>query len=519
MTTPARRALRHVPLLLAGLLLGSCLFETAVPEPASERQLHYTVSIGGDAGAGKARCEVSVRVVKWPAGEPLLFQAPVFYSDNPALPVRGFHASDFRAEDSLGRPLAARDTAPAFADLDGNFLIMPPETRAITYPVDHDPADSGRFGLPLPGLGKGVQAIDGAYYFILPLRGERFSEQWRMPVSIHLDFALAPGFRLVGQDPSSSFTTNYELMFVRAAVNPLETATFRVGNHDVTTYVTSRDSFDLARYNLLLAKCIGLVEDSLLPLPLHNWFGGEVPGFGGIEGSQGYWFQPEGQDQAYLHTHELIHTFVGVHHGDLDDPWWKEGVTNYLGELLALQGGLLAESLFVKQVSISLDTQAVHHYALSSPYVRNHLFSPLDSIYHLPNAEGFLNLVYDKGAEAAMIIDRRILEGSHGKKSLYDLVRLLIRRHGSAFTREDLIDAVGRLSGRDARFFLQDLLDRPGAYSPDSLRNTYATLRTMGRFQPGVPAGAPAAPAASAASAAKTAASGPEAALPFGGKL
>lgn len=503
MNAAALRALqRIVPAAVAAILFGSCLFETAPREPGSDHKLRYTLSV---AGTDTVRCRVSVRIIKWPKGEPLFFQAPTFYTDNPLLPVRGFHARDFTAEDSAGRPLPVRDTVPAYEDLDGNFLVMPPETRVVSYSVDHDPADPKRFGLPLPGLVEGAQAIDGAYFFILPVRGDRFSAQWRNPVAIHLDIDPGGG-RLVGQDPSIDFTDNYELMFVRAVVNPLRTWTFKVGNHDVTTYTTTRDTVDMDKFNASLAQSMELVEDSLMPLPLHNWFAGEVPVFWGIEGSQGYWFRPEAQSLAYVHTHELTHTFVGVRHGELDDPWWKEGVTNYIGELLALQAGIYAESLFVRDFTAPRDTlPAIRDYALSHPYVRNHLFMPLDTGYQsVGDARDFISLVYDKGGEAAMIIDRRILEGSNGKKSLFDLVRLLVSRHGDVFGREDLIAAVSELSGGDAREFLADLLDKPGGYPLDSLRNTYATLRARGRFLPAIPAAAPAPKAAASASPATT---------------
>jgi hypothetical protein len=480
-------ALVAAGLLASALMPASCLFETAAPQPGSERRLHYEVAIGGTADS--VHCRVQVRILDWPSGEPMVFQAPPYYTDNPKMPVPGLRAADFSAEDSLGRAVTPRDTAPGFEQLDGDFIVVPSGTRVITYEVDHDRADPRRFGLPMPGLKPGVQAIDGAYYFLLPLRGERFSTQWRLPVSIGLDFRMDPGFTLVGQDPSVHLKTNYELMFVRAVVNPIRITTFPVGNHQVTTYATSSDTFDIEDYNGMLAKCMKLVEDSILPLPEKNWFAGETPVFYGIEGTQGYWFRPDALTRVFVHTHELTHTFVGVRHGEFDDPWWKEGVTNYIGELLPVQAGLYPESLFVGEFTAPMDTfSAIRDYPLGSPHVRNRLFLPQDSAYQSPNdPASFTSLVYGKGGEAAMIIDRYILEASHGRKSIFDLIRAVVRHYYAAFTREDLISEVSRLSGGDARGFLQDLLDKPGGFSADSLVHTYNALRSMGRFLPGVP--------------------------------
>ena len=411
------------------------------------------------------------------------------------MPVRGIRASDLTVTDYAGRSLFAYDTLVPDLHLDGNFIVFPKETKSISYRVDLDPAHSGRFGLPMPGIGEHTDLIDGAYFFLLPLVGTDFAAQWRTPVDIRLEFVPSSGRTLVGTDAKVSFRTNYELMFVRAVFDPKTKSTFTMRNHEVTTYTTASDSVKVPEFNPLLEKCIRLVEDSLLVLPTYRYFVGENPVFWGVEGSQGYWFRPETQTSPAVHVHELVHTFVGIYNGDQDDPWYKEGMTDYLGNLLPLQAGLIKDSAFIADMLWARDTiQSIQHYALSSPYVRNHLFVPLDTAFKdQPDPENFIQLVYGKGAQASMILDRYILERSGGRYSVFNLVRDLNHK-GPSFHRRDLVSLVSEYTGADATAFLESLLDKVAPLPKDSLDRTYAALKQMGRFAPGFPPGAVASP-------------------------
>jgi hypothetical protein len=464
----------------------ACLFETAdtaATDPASAHVLAYRVIPGA---RGKA-CRIEVDLRAWPEGEPKLFQAPVYYSDNPAYPVPGLHAADMRVRDGSGRAVPARDTVSAAHALDGNLFVLPPEARAFAYDVDLAPGDSGRFGVPIPGTVAGVDPIDGAYFFALPVLGRGFASQWRTRARISLDFVPVDGRALAGSDAHRDLGTPYELMFVRAAYDPARMLSRSIRGHELVVYATSDSSVDLEALGSLAERCIRAVEDSLLPLPTYRYYVGESPGFWGIEGIQGYWLHPGARNEPVSNTHEVIHTFVGVYHGDREDPWWKEGMTQYLGFLLPLQGGMISDTAFASAMLATLDTvPAVRGYALASPYVRNHLYPPLDSSFHSPSdPEDFIDLVYGKGAQAAMILERWILEGSGGSRSAYDLVRALIREGGPAFDRSLLSAETERLAGRPSAAFLSGLLDRAGAFPADSLAATYRALRKLGRLGPG----------------------------------
>lgn len=460
--------------------LAGCLFETAAPEGPITPALAYRL----DAGQGQG-CRVSVRIDAWPSGSPKSFQAPVYYPDNPVAPVPGLRASDLDVRDARGRVLPARDSVSG-DPAEGNLIVLPEAARSFSYAIDLAPSDPARFGLPAPGLAAGVDAIDGAYFFVLPVLGEGVAARWRAPARISLDIA-APGRSLAGSDAHRDLASPYELVFLRAALDPIRTLTVPVPGHQLTVYATSDTAFDMPLLAEIFSNCIRVVEDSLLPIPTYDYFLGQFPIFSGIEGIQGYWFKADGYQLPQVHTHELIHTFVGVYHGDLDDPWWKEGLTNYLGLLLPLQAGFINDSIFAATVLADLRGKpAVRDLPLSDPEIRTRLFLPLDSAWKdQEDPMGFPDLVYSKGAQASMILDRWILERSGGRKSVYDLVRALARLPGAGFTRPQFAEATATLAGAPAEGFLTSLLDRPGAFSADSLRSTYLALRAMGRFGPG----------------------------------
>lgn len=471
-------------LLLAWALAG-CLFETSGPcerpdpAPSGRAKLAYRLE------AGKGTCRVTVRIAAWPAGTPKLFQAPIYYPDNPVCPVPGLRSRDLDVRDRAGRPLAARDSV-AGNSAEGNLILFPDSALAFAYDVDLAPAEPDRFGLPVPGLAAGVDAMDGAYLFLLPVLAPGISARWREPAAITLDIG-APGRALAGSDAHRELATPYELMFFRAVLDPVRSLTVPIRDHELTVYATTGTDMDLGAFAGLLADCIAQVEDSLLPLPTYRYSAGELPAFSGIEGLQGYWFNAAYRNAPTVHAHELVHTFVGVYHGELEDPWWKEGLADYLGNLLPLQAGRISDTAFAAGMFPRIDTvPAVREVPLSSPEVRTRLFLPLDSAWGFPpDPLGFIDLVYVKGGQASMILDRWLLERSGGRKSIFDLVRALIKQHGPAFTRAQLVAEAASLAGAPAEAFLSDLLDRPGPFPDDSLRSTYLALRARGRFGPG----------------------------------
>ncbi len=468
-----------------GLFLAACVFDTASVETLvtenPTKSLRYIVKL---TQTPEAKCDIEMDIEKWPQAEPLLFQAPTFYPDNPLLPLPSLQASQIKGVNAWGEIVMGRDTSVWSDTLSNHFIVFPAGLTKLLYSIDYAPNNSQQFGLPIPGIGDNVQLIDGAYFFLLPFQGNDYARHWRYALNANVEFKLPKEMTLVGQPLNSHFVNNYALMFLRAVINPVEVSHFMHRGKTITTYRTAEDSASLSSLNLLLAKCLNWVEDSLGSLSGDNYSVGITPLFDGIEGDQGYWIKAEHVHNAAVHLHELTHNFVGVHQGELNDPWWKEGLANYVGLLLAYQAGFISDTLFKNNLVLDLDSfPAVHNLSLRDPIIRNHLFSTLDSDYKfLPDANGFIYLVYTKGAQASMIIDRYIYEQSQGKYSIYSLIRDLYHNKKPYFTSDDFQSLINKYSGTSSDKFIKDLLESSGVFSLDSLNSCFNALLQQPRF-------------------------------------
>jgi len=461
----------------------ACVLETRPEPPLPARQLSYTarVVIGPTT---VLRCSVEIVVLKWPAEERLIFQFPPYYPDNPRMPVPGISIQHVKAEDWLGRNISVREAFPPFQQGRGRWMDLG-NARVFRYEVDLDPGNPETFGPPVPGMMSGTQLLDGSQLFALPASGRKLSEHWRNPVSLHLEWLLDAGLSMVG-GAYWDFTSNYEMMFFRGALNPVQSKSFLVGEHRVTVYTTSPGvNIDMERFEYDLGRWIRRVERAVKPLPWKKLYIGANSVHAGIEGMAGYWFRPEYSGAAEVHLHELIHSLVGVQQGELEDAWWKEGVTTYLGQLLSAWDGYydstdLGSTLLQTREMVP----SVRDYALSDPVLRDRFYSELNPDYQDQPGEDFYSLLYGKGAQAAMLLDDWILRSSGGKQDLFAAVRLLYRPGQGGFSRRQFVAVLESLSGMRADTLLQSLCDRPGAFSPSRLQGAFDSLRVRGRFLP-----------------------------------
>ncbi len=477
-------------LAVFGVCLSSCFRETVTPITTDNTdslspRLDYAVKEAAEEGKA---CSISIRILRWPRDIPRAFLFPVYYADNPRMPLIGVAPESVQAYDAIGKRLPLIGAAPD-AEATDNLWLFPESTVRIEYTVQHARSDQRGCALPIPDSPNQVSLFDGGYFFALPYLSSDPALRWRLPVSIGLilDGGGPRGF--VGHARHSALHNNYELMFVRGAFNPLREIVFSHRGRKVSLYETTSEN-GLELMEPLVAQCLGIVEDSLLPLPEGPYYVGTNSVFTGIEGTQGYWIQSEIRLNAEVHLHEFIHTFVGVLTGDRGEPWFKEGLTSYLALLLGAQTGLISDTEFAARMLMDLsEVPAVQSVPLRSERIREGLFLPLDSGFKFqPDSFGMLGLVYNKGAQASMILDRHIFENSGGVHSVFDLVRLLHRRHGSLFHRHEFIQAVSNLATVPSEGFLESLFGLPGAFSRDSLSQTFTNLRKHGRFAPGLSA-------------------------------
>jgi predicted metalloprotease with PDZ domain len=131
--------------------------------------------------------------------------------------------------------------------------------------------------------------------------------------------------------------------------------------------------------------------------------------------------QSQADELKVVTAHEMLHTWVD----SLDEPqglassWFGEGLAVYYERALPLRSGAFTPAEFLKD----LNQTAARYYT--------------DALIHTPNAQipaGFWRdtrirvLPYDRGSLYFAALDSKILEASHGKRSLDDLVLAMLER-------------------------------------------------------------------------------------------
>jgi len=92
-------------------------------------------------------------------------------------------------------------------------------------------------------------------------------------------------------------------------------------------------------------------------------------------------------------------------------------------------------------------------------------------------------LVYTKGAQVCMLMDRLIRDSSEGATALDAVTGKLTQLFdGSAFSRQELLALIARESGADVSGIFAAYVDSPRTIPADTLAENYAALAAMGAF-------------------------------------
>lgn len=181
-------------------------------------------------------------------------------------------------------------------------------------------------------------------------------------------------------------------------------------------------------------------------------------------------------------AHEMVHTFVGAldSPGGLLSSWYAEGLAVYYERVLPWRAGLISTADFLAD----LNKTAARYYT--------------DRLSGTPNGRipaGFWAdtrirvLPYDRGSLYFAQLDAELRRGSHGRRSLDDLVRAMIarRRRGQSLSEADWISLVRQALGAEgvAQFHAMmsgKLIVPPSAAFGPCFERTTAPLR---RYQLG----------------------------------
>ncbi|MFD2786852.1 M61 family metallopeptidase [Hymenobacter rubripertinctus] len=182
---------------------------------------------------------------------------------------------------------------------------------------------------------------------------------------------------------------------------------------------------------------------------LNSPLSSEKGGYGAMEHSySSLYFLPEVPDPARLQSmvlevasHEFLHMLapLNIHSreiGEFDfrNPqmsqhlWLYEGVTEYVSQLVQVQGGLTTPAEFQARIKGKID-KADKYAPVSFTDMSKHILEP-------PYKDMYEN-VYDKGALIGLLLDIRIRELSQGRQTLRDVLLALRAKYGPTRSFDD----------------------------------------------------------------------------------
>ena len=287
--------------------------------------------------------------------------------------------------------------------------------------------------------------------------------------------------------------TNYdELIDSTAMMGRIETATFSSGPANFTIAIDG--SMGLAPTHLIAAaKRLADYEISLFGKPPFGHYTFFVyiatdPSFNilpsgvvGMEHLRGctVFFTPDGArlikgddfDRVIqeLFAHELFHSWNGklIHPVELDRPdltrpimspniWFIEGVTHFYDIMARYRTGLTDKQRLYNDLSLLMTAGNVS---------RSLKMASLDVDKTLDS------MLYSKGALAALDLDLKIRSLSRGRRSLYDVMRMLYRRFGlrsRSYTAASLREIAAQAAGRNLDDFFSRYIYEAERFDTDA---------------------------------------------------
>jgi hypothetical protein len=460
-------------------LFSSCSRNATEPPPRSVPHLSYEISI-----PSVDTVHVSATFFSQESGViKILF--PPFDADNPSITFLGnnihrLKLTNATVADSLGTSLWLGDSVQSMlvnTPVEGTPFSLEYD---VTFP--YNPNGSPQFKTILPGrFGQAEGYFQGNYVFCVPAAGTRKSEWWRNPIYALVNLASSPAGPVSGfpEHPFNCFNA-YELFFLQWAITdnassypPSMSRIVTLSSHQPVSEVTSFICNDLSAIDRI---CAPVFPSLGAPRTVILQDSGS-----GMEGLFSFYMQNWSYadfitSSRPVTAHEALHAWVGIRTGDLDDPWWKEGTASYLGRVVGANAGFPKDSLrpqLVKDLSPNL---MVMQRALSEAYVRDHLYDKDPNI-------NCAVLVYDKGAQACMLLDKMIRTATNNTVTLFSKTGALCTRFDhSAFSRGQFKSTLEESTGLDLTAFFASTIDRAGFIDTAQLSGAWRYLDSCNAF-------------------------------------
>ncbi len=127
--------------------------------------------------------------------------------------------------------------------------------------------------------------------------------------------------------------------------------------------------------------------------------------------------------------------------------WFAEGVTEYYAQLLLARAGIRTREMLLSALSHSM------HSVERSKTAREMTIEDVSyqAWDHWAMGVGDLSF-YDKGLALGLLFDAAIIDATNGKKSLDDVIRLLMSRHAlpkKGYPEDGVLKAINEVAGKD----------------------------------------------------------------------
>lgn len=442
--------------------------------------------------------DLRMSVDDWPDSTLVLRAAPT-YLDNPTGLADGEILRDLTVRDGDGRVLPLE-----VVELEGGE----PGWRARAVP--------GRFawsyrirvrflagqqvrdyGVRLPFMQAQRAWILGNHVFVTPeIEGPRWLAL-RAPTPVRVRIRNESGMALVGVPEAFELPHLHALLSLQFGLGRFEVIESEVDAHPWTVILDHAAAFTPAEKQILVrrvgemsARAIALFSGS--PFPRLGLYVFRRDGIGGLEGAytaQAY--LPRGVDLADMGDplatvffgvamHEFVHAWLPIGLFGVDDPWLKEGVTSYYGNVLAARAGWLLpgeiEDLFDAYPALVYGDVELEKVALSDPRLW----------WKEYDGESWRRLSYDRGGAVALLLDVQLREHADNHHSLDDVMKVLYARHlHAAFDRQDLLDVIRDATGYDARSFFARYVDGTTAPTASEVRMAHLRALDLGVYRIG----------------------------------
>ncbi len=459
-------------------LLGCAVLPT---QPELKNRYIYTVYIPS-MDVDSLRVELEIHVHE--ATDSIHLLAPPIYADNPRLVPSAPNFLDLSITDCSYNNIVYNSEIMEIGLYNSLAIAIPAKGPIIriSYTVKFLYAD--KWSVPTPFINNKTGYIRGSYLFAIPYDNNNpdMVNIWRTPYDISVHYSLGSGISLYGDPtPTVTYTTPYQLLFSTNGINGEVLAQGRqyrfislVDTNKMTPVLITKAK----QYCETLLQDITSVFGPVCASPMSILFG--INYGGGLEGMYAFSMINLDIDETkgwfpVVMAHEIIHFQVGLRVGDYEDPWWKEGTTSYLGYLFTLRNNLCTDHFINNKLLADLSTDiGVNTFALSDPLVRHYIYA---------SEKNCESLVYDKGAQVTMLMDRKIRAVSGGSSSIDKILGEFVKTYdGKAFYRQEYMSFIKQLSGADVSDIFDKYVFTIGAIPDSVLKENCNALIGMGAF-------------------------------------